>query len=168
MVLGLLQFDLHIRGAESLKDKRRVVNSIKDRLHREHQVSVAEVARQDNMSVASMGAACIAPDGRRAAEVLDHITEKLRGLLDAELGACERKIIQFKDLPESEEAGPDPDEIAAELLAYFETGSPPPAHAPFPPTPLSPLPPRFPPSSSNALPSPRPISPPLPTTETPP
>lgn len=134
MVLGMLQFELHIRGASSLKDKRRVVNSVKDRLHREHQVSVAEVARQDNMSVACMGLACIAPDGRRTAEVLDHITEELRGLLDAELGACERKIIQFKDLPESEEAGPDPDAIASELLKYFESDS----HPEFPASPSSP------------------------------
>jgi uncharacterized protein len=123
MVLGLLQFDLHIRGSESLKDKRRVVNSVKDRLHREHQVSVAEVARHDNMAIAAMGLACIAPDGRRAGEVLDHITEKLRALLDAELGHTSRKIIQFKDLPESDEdeGGPDADAIAKELLRHFDT-----------------------------------------------
>jgi len=123
MVLGLLKFELHIRGSESLKDKRRVVNSVKDRLHREHQVSVAEVARQDNLSIASMGLACIAGDGKRAGEVLDHITEKLRALLDAELGVCARKIIQFKDLPESDEdeGGPDADAIAQELLRHFDT-----------------------------------------------
>lgn len=121
MVLGLLQFELLIRGAESLKDKRRVVNSVKDRLHREHQVSVAEVAGHDNMASARLGLACVATDGKRAGEVLDHITEKLRGLLDAELGNCSRKVLQFKDLPESEEAGPDADAIAGELLRYFDS-----------------------------------------------
>ena len=121
MVLGVLQFDLHIRGAESIKDKRRVVNSVRDRLHREHQVSVAEVAGQDNMAVARMGLACITPDGKRAGEVLDAISKKLRGLLDAELGACSRKVLQFKDLPESDEGGPDADEIASELLRYFDS-----------------------------------------------
>ena len=121
MVLGVLQFELLIRGAESIKDKRRVVNSVKDKLHREHQVSVAEVAGQDNMDIARMGLACVAPDGRRAADILDAITEKLRGLLDAELGACTRKVLQFKDLPESEEAGPDADEIAGELLRYYDS-----------------------------------------------
>ncbi len=126
MVIALLQFDLHIRGSESLKDKRRVVNSVKDRLHREHQVSVAEVSRQDNMAIASMGLAGIATDGKRAAEVLDHITEKLRGLLDAELGQCHRKIIQFKDLPDTDEAGPDADAIASELLRYFDSSDAPP------------------------------------------
>lgn len=126
MILALLQFDLHIRGSESLKDKRRVVNSLKDRLHREHMVSIAEVSHQDNMSRATMGLAAVATDGKRAGEVLDHISEKLRALLDAELGQCERKIIQFKDLPESDEAGPDADAIAGELLRYFDSPSPPP------------------------------------------
>ena len=121
MILGILQFELLIRGAESLKDKRRVVNSVKDRLHREHQVSVAEVAGQDNMSVARIGLACVTTDGKRAADVLDAITEKLRGLLDAELAGCTRKVLQFKDLPESEEAGPDADAIAGELLRYFDS-----------------------------------------------
>jgi uncharacterized protein len=132
MVLGLLKFELHIRGSESLKDKRRVVNSVKDRLHREHQVSVAEVSRLDNMNIASMGLACIAGDGRRAAEVLDHISEKLRALLDAELGVCTRKIIQFKDLPESDEdeGGPDADAIAEELLRHFDTPDEPPKGPP--------------------------------------
>ena len=126
MVVGLLQFELLIRGSESLKDKRRVVNSVKDRLHREHQVSVAEVARQDNMGVASMGVGLIAQDGKRAAEVLDHIMEKLRGLLDAELGETSRKIIQFKDLPDEDEAGPDTQAIAEELLRHFDSPDGPP------------------------------------------
>jgi uncharacterized protein YlxP (DUF503 family) len=121
MILGVLQLELHIRGAESIKDKRRVVNSVKDKLHREHQVSVAEVASQDNMSVARLGVALVATDGRRAGEVLDAIMEKMRGLLEAELASSTRKVLQFKDLPESEEAGPDADEIAGELLRYFDS-----------------------------------------------
>ena len=43
MVVGILQIEVSIDGSTSLKDKRRVVSSLKDRLHREHQVSVAEV-----------------------------------------------------------------------------------------------------------------------------
>ncbi len=42
--VGILQFELLIRQRRSLKDKRRVVRSVRDRLHREHLVSVAETA----------------------------------------------------------------------------------------------------------------------------
>lgn len=94
MVVGILQFELLIHDAESLKDKRRVVRSVKDRLHREHQVSVAEVDRLDHPAVAVMGLCLAGREGRRVAEVLDHITVKLRGLTEAELGDTRREIIQ--------------------------------------------------------------------------
>src|ERR1041384_8063343 len=65
MVIGLLQFELVIHGSESLKDKRRVVRSVKDRLHREHMVAVAEVASQEVLNLAVLGLACVGSDGAR-------------------------------------------------------------------------------------------------------
>ena len=42
MFIAILQFHLMIDGSSGLKDKRRVVRSIKDRLHKDHMVAVAE------------------------------------------------------------------------------------------------------------------------------
>lgn len=92
VILALLQFDLFIRDARSLKDKRRVLASLKDRLHREHMVSVAEVALQDRMGVARMAVALVASDARFAAQKLDQITAKLRALPDAQLGDVWRQV----------------------------------------------------------------------------
>lgn len=94
MVIGVLQFELLIHDGQSLKDKRRVVRSLKDRLHREHQVSVAEVGANDLLNVALMGLSVTAPDARRAADVLDAIEAKLRKLIDAELGDIAREILR--------------------------------------------------------------------------
>lgn len=102
MLVGLLQFELLIRGAESLKDKRRVVRSVKDRLHREHQVSVAEVAHLDNPAVAGMGLAIVNRDAQYLQSVLDTITRKLRSLDDAELGDCYREVLNGDQLPTAE------------------------------------------------------------------
>ena len=85
MFLGLLQFNLLIPGAESLKDKRRVVRSVKDRLHREHQVSVAEVRHLENPSIAGMAVAIVNRDGKYLRGALDTISDKLRSLPDAQL-----------------------------------------------------------------------------------
>ncbi len=93
MIIGILQFELLIHGAESLKDKRRVVRSVKDRLHREHQVSVAEIATQDALNVATLGLALVGSDGRHVGEVLDQITAKLRAIPDAELGDTTRELL---------------------------------------------------------------------------
>jgi uncharacterized protein YlxP (DUF503 family) len=97
MVVGILQFELLIHDAQSLKDKRSVVKSLKDRLHREHLVSVAEVASHDDHATAVLGLALVGADGRRVAEVLDQISAKLRQLqglgYQAELGALSRELI---------------------------------------------------------------------------
>lgn len=101
MFVGILQFELLIPGSGSLKDKRRVVRSVKDRLHREHQVSVAEVGAQDDHTLAIMALALVTTTAAHANEVLDRISSKLRGLLDAELGATTRDIISGAEMPPS-------------------------------------------------------------------
>ncbi|MEX0741620.1 MAG: DUF503 domain-containing protein [Phycisphaeraceae bacterium] len=74
----MLQIELLIGDATSLKDKRRVVSSLKDRLHREHQVAVAEVDRQEAHQVAVLGIALVSTSGAHAQSVLDRILEEIR------------------------------------------------------------------------------------------
>ncbi len=117
MVIGILQFELLIHGAESLKDKRRVLQGVKDRLHREHLVSVAEVALQDSFRAGVMGLALVGSDGRHVGTVLDQILAKLRGLHDAELGEVSRQILHGSQLFTGEaEDGLDEESLAAEML----------------------------------------------------
>ncbi len=94
MFIGILQFELLIPGAGSLKDKRRVVRSLKDRLHREHQVSIAEIGALDVWTVAAMGLTVAAGSAARAGEVLDSVLVKLRGLNNAELGPYLREVVK--------------------------------------------------------------------------
>lgn len=93
MKVGILQFELLLRDSHSLKDKRRVVKSLKDRLHREHLVAVAEVAAHEQRNVAVMGLACVSADGGYIAALLDRITAKLERLEDATLGEISREIL---------------------------------------------------------------------------
>lgn len=121
MVIGVLQFELIIHDASSLKDKRRVVQSVKDRLHREHLVSVAEVAHQDSLNVAVLAVAAVASEGRRVGEVLDAIDAKLRSLRDGELASTSRSILHGPDL--ESRAGLDQDEqdrLRREMLSLME------------------------------------------------
>lgn len=125
MVFGILQFELLIPGAASLKDKRRVVRSVKDRLHREHMVAVAEVGSQDMLNVAVLGVAAIGGDGQRVGRTLDAIAAKMRGLHEAELGATSRRV------GEAEAMAPSPAldrneraELERELLDMMEGEEP--------------------------------------------
>jgi len=78
MVIGILQVELRIEGADSLKDKRKVVASLKDRLHRGHQVSVAEVDTQDIHRTATLGMAVVSTAVPHCQSILDGILNKLR------------------------------------------------------------------------------------------
>lgn len=78
MVVGILQVQLAIEHAASLKDKRRVVSSMKDRLHREHQVSVAEVDMLDDHRNAVLGITMASNDVGHCQSVLARIVDRLR------------------------------------------------------------------------------------------
>jgi len=92
MFVGALQFELLIAGAESIKDKRRVVRSVRDRLHQKHLVSVAEVGLLDRKDAALMGLAVVAGEEKRVHLVFDHALEMLSSLHDAELGEHVREV----------------------------------------------------------------------------
>lgn len=70
MVVGIATWELHLNGCQSLKDKRRVLKSLKDRLHRKFNVSVAETAHQDLWQRAELSCSVVSTDRRHAQEVL--------------------------------------------------------------------------------------------------
>ncbi len=70
MVVGVATWELHLAGCSSLKDKRRVIVSLKDRLHRRFNVSVAETDRQDTWQRAELTCCVVATDRRQAQSVL--------------------------------------------------------------------------------------------------
>lgn len=78
MVIGILQLELLIHDATSLKDKRRIVMSLKDRLHREHRVAVAEVDRLEAHQIAVLGIAAVSASPSHVQGVLDRIVDHVR------------------------------------------------------------------------------------------
>lgn len=77
MVVGILQVELTIGDANSLKDKRSVVKSLKDRLHRQHMVSVAEVDALDRWRTAILGLSAVGTSVPHMQGILDRIVEQL-------------------------------------------------------------------------------------------
>ncbi len=93
MVVGILQIELRIEWSESLKDKRRVLSSLKDRLHREHQVSVAEVGQLEDHRVAVLGIAMASNSAAYCRSVLDRIVDKLRRTRDCVLSDHQVQVL---------------------------------------------------------------------------
>jgi len=85
MVVGTLELELLIRDAQTLKDKRRVIKSLKDRLLHRFPVSVAEVGSLDHWQHSQLGVAIVSNDSRHATEVLSKIVDFVRNSPAAEL-----------------------------------------------------------------------------------
>ena len=78
LVTGTVSVRLALREAYSLKDKRRVVRSIKDTLRQQFNVSIAEVDEQDTHQLAVLGIAMAGSDTRYVEGALSKLIDKLR------------------------------------------------------------------------------------------
>ncbi len=85
MVIGFLQADLSIPEAQSLKDKRMVLRSLKDRALNKMNVSVAEVDKQDLWKSATIAFVTIAAEKdvveKRLSEIANHLRSDPRYVL---------------------------------------------------------------------------------------
>jgi len=70
VVVGVRSWELSLAGCQSLKDKRRIVKSLKDRLHHQFNVSAAEVDHLDSWQRAALACSVVSTERRHAEEVL--------------------------------------------------------------------------------------------------
>jgi uncharacterized protein YlxP (DUF503 family) len=92
MIVGSLRVRLLIREARSLKDKRQVVQSVKDRLRERFNVSVAEVEAHDQRQLAVLGVAMVGAEAGPVRGALQQIAEALRRHPVAEFIDCEMEV----------------------------------------------------------------------------
>ena len=59
MIVSMIQLIFEIPGVESIKDKRRIIRSIRDKLQRQFHMSAAEVDLQDSLCFAQIGGAFV-------------------------------------------------------------------------------------------------------------
>ena len=78
MIVGVLTLDFAIFEAQSLKDKRRVVRSVKQRLQNTFNVSVAEVAYGDTPKRCRLAVAMVSKEARPLHAQLDKIVDVVR------------------------------------------------------------------------------------------
>jgi uncharacterized protein len=78
MTIGVLQLELSIADAMSLKDKRRVILSLKDRIAHAHNVSIAEVGALDEHRRSIIGMAMVANDKAYVEGALSKLVDFVR------------------------------------------------------------------------------------------
>jgi hypothetical protein len=75
VVVGCLYLELFLSEAQSLKDKRRVVKSLKDRLHQKFPVATAEVGETELWQRAELAIVSVANEAQ-------HVDQTLSALAD--------------------------------------------------------------------------------------
>src|SRR5947207_8670956 len=85
MTIGVLQLEIGVGDAMSLKDKRRVVKSLKDRIAHAHNVSIAEVGALDEHRRAVIGIAMVSNDSRYVQGALSKLVDFVRSVPSVDL-----------------------------------------------------------------------------------
>jgi len=92
MIVGVMQVDLSIPDARSLKDKRRVVLSLKQRIRNRFNVSVAEVETENTIRRCKLAIGMVSNASRPIHSQLDKIVELIRATRDLILLEYEREL----------------------------------------------------------------------------
>ena len=92
MIVGVLRVDLAVYESHSLKDKRRVIKALKDRLAQRFNVSVAEVDALDSRQRAVLGLAVVGTDTAFVHRCLDTMVDFIRSQPRASLIDSRREI----------------------------------------------------------------------------
>ncbi len=83
--IGFLTVELHIPDAQSLKDKRRILLSLKERIKSHHNVSAAEIGEMDKWQLAYLGICMVANEKARVDECLQKILNFMAGVDGVEI-----------------------------------------------------------------------------------
>jgi len=85
MAIGLLTLEIYIPDARSLKDKRQVLRSLKERLRGHFNVAVAELDYHDVWQRSLVGVVTISNNGRHLAESMQAVAQESERLLGRDL-----------------------------------------------------------------------------------
>ena len=92
--IGVLTMELRLDESHSLKEKRHVVQSLKDRLRHKFNVSVAEIAHQEAWQRSTLAAVTVSSDHVHAEKVLQGVEDEAAALAGSALVATNVEWIE--------------------------------------------------------------------------
>jgi uncharacterized protein YlxP (DUF503 family) len=93
MPVGLLRLEIHMPEAHSLKDKRQVLRSLKDRLRGRFNVAVAELEHQDLWQRATIGVVTLGDQPRFVEHALEEVLRDAENLLGRNLSDSQIELL---------------------------------------------------------------------------
>jgi uncharacterized protein YlxP (DUF503 family) len=93
MAIGLLTLEIHIPDSRSLKDKRQVLRSLKDRLRGRFNVAVAELDHQESWQRAQVGIVSLSNDAARLEQSLRAVLKEAEEQLGRDLAGHDLEMM---------------------------------------------------------------------------
>ncbi len=93
MFVELCEIHLFIPGISSLKEKRRVINSLRDRLRGRFNVSVSEVEHQDLWQRATLGIALVGGSASWVRDAMDRVLQEIDRDIRVEVIEFHRELV---------------------------------------------------------------------------
>jgi len=97
MIVAVALLELHIEYAQSLKEKRMVVKSLRDRLRHRFEISAAEVGLQDVHQRARMGVSFVTGSRTTAESLLEKIQNFVESNTDAVISGWTSELVEFDE-----------------------------------------------------------------------
>jgi len=85
--------ELHLPAPSSLKDKRRILKSVIERLQHHYNVSIAEIGDHELWQRAAIGVACVGRDRQPTLRVMDQVIGFIRRNPEVELIRHETQVV---------------------------------------------------------------------------
>ncbi len=92
MHIGVCTIRLQVFESASLKDKRKVVRSIKDRTRGRYNVAIAEVNYLDDRRTAELGITCVSNESGHADSMLTKVADYIEGSFPIVVLNVEREL----------------------------------------------------------------------------
>jgi uncharacterized protein len=93
MAVGLLTLEIHIPDSRSLKDKRQVLRSLKDRLRARFNVAVAELDYQDSWQRAQVGIVSLSNNAAHLEQSLRAVLSEAEEILGRDLASHDLEML---------------------------------------------------------------------------
>ena len=93
MIVGVLTVELVVSDAQTLKDKRRVIQGLKQKLRNRFNVSVTELGYDNNPRHCRLGVAILSREARQIHSQLDKMVELTRRTGGVSLLEYERQLL---------------------------------------------------------------------------
>lgn len=95
MFIGVIKVCLHLSEPQSLKDKRRIIKGLTDRIKNKFNLAVAETGRMDSWNNSELGIVCISNEASHVDSMLSRAINYIESQGTVELTFVQTEIIPF-------------------------------------------------------------------------